>query len=77
MGLLWQKAFPASELGVGWISAMRGPFPDIKFVATGGIDASNARQFLDGGALAVGVGSAFTDPELLDVLTMYERKSSS
>jgi Entner-Doudoroff aldolase len=77
MGLLWQKAFPASELGVGWISAMRGPFPDIKFVATGGIDASNATQFLDGGALAVGVGSAFTDPELLDALTMYERKSSS
>ncbi len=37
---------------------MRGPFPDIECVATGGIDAGNARAFLDGGCVAVGVGSA-------------------
>lgn len=77
MGLLWQKAFPASELGIGWISAMRGPFPRVKFVATGGIDSTNVSQFLDKGAMAVGIGSAFTDPELLEALSLYERKINS
>lgn len=77
MGLVWQKAFPAASLGVGWISAMRGPFPQVKFVATGGIDESNATQFLDGGAAALGVGSAFTNLALLEAITGYERKSST
>jgi len=77
MGLMWQKAFPAAGLGVGWFTAMHGPFPRIKFVATGGIDASNATQFLDGGAAAVGVGSAFTNPELQEAITRYERKNTA
>lgn len=77
LGLRWQKAFPASELGIGWMTAMRGPFPEVKFVATGGIDASNATHFLDGGALAVGVGSAFTEPGLLKAIAVYERKTHS
>lgn len=75
MGLIWQKAFPAKELGIGWFSSMRGPFPRIKFVATGGIDASNVEQFLDGGADAVGIGSAFTDPQVLSLATQSKRKA--
>lgn len=77
LGLLWQKAFPATGLGIGWIAAMHGPFPEVKFVATGGIDASNAAEFLDGGAMALGVGSAFTKPEFLGAITRYERKSNA
>ena len=59
LGLTWLKAFPAAALGTGWISAMRGPFPDVRFVATGGIDSDNAAQFLAAGAGAVSLGSAF------------------
>lgn len=61
LGLTWQKAFPAAELGASWIRAMHGPFPAIKFVATGGVSAANAGAFLDAGASAVAVGSALED----------------
>ena len=29
------KLFPARELGPGWIRALAGPFPEIRFVAVG------------------------------------------
>ncbi len=63
-GLTWLKAFPASVLGEGWFAAMRGPFPDVRFVATGGVDLSNAAQLLAAGASAVSLGSAFADADL-------------
>ena len=67
-GLRWLKAFPAAALGPGWIRAMRGPFPQARFVATGGVDAANAHQFLEAGAQVVAVGSALDDPGQLDKL---------
>lgn len=68
-GHRWLKVFPASVLGPSWLRAMRGPFPQVRLVATGGIDARNAREFLDAGAGAVGVGSALTDPEQMALLS--------
>jgi 2-dehydro-3-deoxyphosphogluconate aldolase / (4S)-4-hydroxy-2-oxoglutarate aldolase len=64
----WLKVFPASVLGPAWLRAVRGPFPRLRLVATGGIDAQNAAEFLDAGADAVAVGSALSDPEQLDRL---------
>ena len=58
-GLTWLKAFPASLLGTEWFRAMSGPFPDIRFVATGGIAADNAAAFLDAGARVVAVQARF------------------
>lgn len=68
IGLRWLKAFPASVLGPEWIKAMHGPFPLARFVATGGIDAANAGQYLDAGARVVGVGSALEDPGQIGAL---------
>jgi 2-dehydro-3-deoxyphosphogluconate aldolase / (4S)-4-hydroxy-2-oxoglutarate aldolase len=68
LGLHWVKAFPASVLGAGWFAAMHGPFPQVRFVATGGMGAGNAREFLDAGASVVAVGSALEDPAQLDRL---------
>ncbi len=68
LGLTWLKAFPASLLGAGWFRAMAGPFPDARFVATGGMDASNAGAFLDAGVRTVAVGSALEDPAQLPAL---------
>ncbi|RZU45680.1 2-dehydro-3-deoxyphosphogluconate aldolase/(4S)-4-hydroxy-2-oxoglutarate aldolase [Streptomyces sp. BK022] len=65
LGLDWLKAFPAGVLGPDWFRAMRGPFPEVPFVATGGIDASNAAAFLAAGAKVVAVGSALEDPDQL------------
>lgn len=58
-GLYWLKAFPARELGASWISAMKGPFPSVRCVATGGIDGENAKEFLEAGAAAVSLGAVF------------------
>jgi 2-dehydro-3-deoxyphosphogluconate aldolase / (4S)-4-hydroxy-2-oxoglutarate aldolase len=70
LGATWQKAFPAAALGTSWISAMRGPFPQVRLVPTGGVDADNAASFLAAGAAAVSLGSAFAaaDPEQVRAL---------
>ncbi|MBT2483601.1 MULTISPECIES: bifunctional 4-hydroxy-2-oxoglutarate aldolase/2-dehydro-3-deoxy-phosphogluconate aldolase [unclassified Microbacterium] len=72
-GLTWLKAFPASLLGPGWFPAMRGPFPGARFVATGGMDSSNAREFLDAGVRVVAVGSALEDEKQLPALAALIR----
>lgn len=68
-GAQWLKAFPATHLGPDWFKTLRGPFPHVKFVATGGIDASNAQTFLSAGVKLVAVGSALADPSQLDKLS--------
>lgn len=67
-GLTWLKAFPASLLGTGWFGAMRGPFPQATFVATGGMDATTAGPFFDAGVRVVAVGSALEDEAQLPAL---------
>ena len=67
-GLTYMKVFPANVLGPSWVSTLAGPFPAVKFVATGGIDAHNAAAYLDAGAYAVGVGSALEDANQLPLL---------
>ncbi|MDT9595331.1 bifunctional 4-hydroxy-2-oxoglutarate aldolase/2-dehydro-3-deoxy-phosphogluconate aldolase [Nocardioides zeae] len=67
-GATWVKAFPASVLGTGWFRAVQGPFPGLPLVATGGIDADNAADYLAAGARVVAVGSALDDPRQLDLL---------
>ncbi len=69
-GLTWLKAFPAHLLGPHWFKAMAGPFPQVKFAATGGISAANAREYLDAGASVVAVGSALEDPAQLEKLAV-------
>jgi 2-dehydro-3-deoxyphosphogluconate aldolase / (4S)-4-hydroxy-2-oxoglutarate aldolase len=51
------KVFPASSLGAAFIRELRGPLPDIPLVPTGGITARNAADYIDAGAVAVGMGS--------------------
>ncbi|UIJ62747.1 bifunctional 4-hydroxy-2-oxoglutarate aldolase/2-dehydro-3-deoxy-phosphogluconate aldolase [Amycolatopsis acidiphila] len=54
LGLRWLKAFPASVLGTGWFAAMRGPFPEARFVATGGDDRRERRELSGGRGLGRG-----------------------
>lgn len=51
------KLFPASLGGVGYLRAVRNPFPQLPFVPVGGIDTELAHAYLAAGAAAVGVGS--------------------
>ncbi len=72
-GLTWLKAFPASLLTPAWFKAMSGPFPQAHFVATGGMDSTNAAQFLDAGVRVVAVGSALEDSAQLPALASLLR----
>lgn len=79
LGLRWLKAFPAQWLGTEWFSHIRGPFPGLRFVATGGMNAGNAAQFLDAGARVVAVGSALEDLTQLSQLAelLKQRKEAT
>jgi 2-dehydro-3-deoxyphosphogluconate aldolase/(4S)-4-hydroxy-2-oxoglutarate aldolase len=50
------KLFPASLGGPALLRALRGPFPDVPFVPTGGVNAANLAEWLSAGAVAVGAG---------------------
>jgi Entner-Doudoroff aldolase len=62
-GIRWMKAFPATSLGAPWLTSMHGPFPEVDFVATGGITPSNSEDFLAAGARAVGLSLSPARPE--------------
>lgn len=51
------KIFPAVQGGVEFLKALKGPFPDVPMMPTGGVDAANLGQWLSAGAVAVGAGS--------------------
>jgi 2-dehydro-3-deoxyphosphogluconate aldolase/(4S)-4-hydroxy-2-oxoglutarate aldolase len=55
------KLFPASLGGPRYVRDLLAPLADVPLLVTGGVDASNARAFLEAGAVAVGVGSALDD----------------
>jgi 2-dehydro-3-deoxyphosphogluconate aldolase / (4S)-4-hydroxy-2-oxoglutarate aldolase len=50
------KIFPAGQVGPGYLKDLRGPFPDIVAVPSGGIDLAGASAWLAAGAVAVSVG---------------------
>lgn len=50
------KFFPASSAGPGFVREMRGPFPDIPLMPTGGVTLETAPAFIAAGAVAIGMG---------------------
>lgn len=54
------KIFPASDLGISWLRAVRPVYPDAPLVPTGGIGPDVVTGWLDAGAVAVGIGSGLT-----------------
>ena len=56
------KLFPATALGPGYIKDVHGPLPQVKLMPTGGVSVENAGEWIKGGAVGVGVGSALLDP---------------
>ncbi len=67
-GVDWLKCFPATALGTAWFKTISGPFPQVKMVATGGVDAYTAPDFLAAGARVAGVGTALADPAQVELL---------
>jgi 2-dehydro-3-deoxyphosphogluconate aldolase/(4S)-4-hydroxy-2-oxoglutarate aldolase len=52
------KLFPASLGGPRYLRDLRGPFPDVRFVPTGGVAVDDVPAWLEAGAACVGLGSA-------------------
>jgi 2-dehydro-3-deoxyphosphogluconate aldolase/(4S)-4-hydroxy-2-oxoglutarate aldolase len=50
------KLFPASLGGPAYLKAVRDPFPDIPFLAVGGVGLADVEPYLRVGAIGVGVG---------------------
>jgi 2-dehydro-3-deoxyphosphogluconate aldolase/(4S)-4-hydroxy-2-oxoglutarate aldolase len=57
------KLFPASDLGTGYLKALRAPLGHIRFLAVGGINEENAAAFIKAGALGLGVGGNLANKE--------------
>lgn len=54
------KVFPIVPLGgAAYLSSLLGPFPELRAVVTGGVNADNAADFLNAGAVGVGLGTVF------------------
>ncbi len=58
------KLFPGSSGGPSYLKALRGPFPDVPFVPTGGVSLENVADWFAAGALAVGAGGALAPTSL-------------
>ena len=51
------KIFPCGNVGgAKYLQSLRGPFPNVALIPTGGVSASNATDYIAAGAFALGVG---------------------
>src|SRR5580698_8110674 len=56
------KIFPCGNVGGSkYLQSLRGPFPNVALIPTGGVNASNAAEFIAAGAFALGVGADLVD----------------
>jgi 2-dehydro-3-deoxyphosphogluconate aldolase/(4S)-4-hydroxy-2-oxoglutarate aldolase len=60
------KVFPCGNVGgAKYIKALKGPFPQIEMIPTGGVNLETTGDFLKAGACAVAVGGELVDAKLL------------
>ncbi|MFH1197266.1 MAG: bifunctional 4-hydroxy-2-oxoglutarate aldolase/2-dehydro-3-deoxy-phosphogluconate aldolase [bacterium] len=59
------KVFPADILGMAFFKAVLAPMPHLKMMPTGGVNLTNAGDWLKSGACAVGIGTALLDKEAI------------
>jgi 2-dehydro-3-deoxyphosphogluconate aldolase/(4S)-4-hydroxy-2-oxoglutarate aldolase len=68
VALAWQsgagliKLFPARVATPDYVRDLRGPFPAMGLMPTGGIDEAGASAYLAAGAAVVGIGSRLMEP---------------
>ena len=61
-GAEFVKVFPCDSVGgPKYIKALKGPFPQIELVPTGGVNLATAAEFISAGSAALAVGSELVD----------------
>lgn len=60
------KVFPCGQVGgAKYIKSLKGPFPQIPLVPTGGVNLNTAAEFIEAGAAALGVGGELVQADAL------------
>ena len=60
------KIFPCGNVGgPKYLRSLKAPFPHARLIPTGGVNASNASDFIAAGAFALGVGAELVDATAL------------
>lgn len=78
-GFRTMKLFPADAMPLSYVKSLKGPYPDTDYVAIGGVNAGNIRQFLDAGCIGVGLAGSLMPKEAAargdwDACTAYVKK---
>jgi len=61
------KIFPADLVGGSYfIRQMRGPFPDVRFMVSGGVSLKNVTEYVQVGVTAICLGSAYLETLLAE-----------
>ncbi len=60
MGVKLLKFFPVGALGIDYFKAVYGPLNHMKFMCNGAMNDENAREFIQAGATAAGMGGWLT-----------------
>lgn len=53
------KLFPGGTIGQDFISSIKAPLPQVQVMVTGGVNSKNAKEWLQAGASAIGIGGEF------------------
>jgi 2-dehydro-3-deoxyphosphogluconate aldolase/(4S)-4-hydroxy-2-oxoglutarate aldolase len=62
------KIFPCSLVGgVDYLRALKAPFPNVSFIAAGGVNQQTAGDYLGAGATAVGIGKDLIPPRAITI----------
>lgn len=60
------KLFPITNLGSGYVKAMKAPLSHIRFLGVGGIDENNMTEYLNAGVCGFGIGSNIVNKKLIE-----------
>ena len=61
------KIFPADLVGGPYfIRQMQGPFPDVRFMVSGGVTLKNVKDYVEAGVIGICLGSAYLGNLLTD-----------
>lgn len=65
-GLNLVKVFPAGPVGgTDYIQTLKGPFPQMNWMATGGIGLDEINKYREAGVSCIGIGGQITPKELI------------
>lgn len=65
-GASFAKVFPAGEIGLEYLKAIKAPISHIPMLAVGGVSLDNMKNFFAIGIEGVGVGSSLVDKALIN-----------